>query len=385
MKIGIITFWNSNDNYGQVLQCYALQWYLRKIGHSPFLIKYDYSSDFCKDAENHIQDINRPFCHALKSKIKHLIKTLLTKAFCSKSNNLSSKLRNFDIFRQNNIQSTPNVYYSLKELQQNPPEADIYIAGSDQIWNVNPVKWRHTAFFLNFGDMEIKKISYAASIARKDYPQEWMSTLASELNRFSNISVRELESVDICQQCGIRASLVLDPTLLATKEAYTSFLTGFKRIEQLYLYIININSADELRIEEIMRAKGNLSIKATVSSGYLPATKFIQNIEYEDSTVEKWLNNIATSQYVITSSFHGVMFCIMFHTPFLFIPLRGQFSSGNNRVSSILAQLGITERYLNENDDIEIKLHQPINWEKVDEKLKILRKVSTEWLKSAIS
>jgi hypothetical protein len=75
----------------------------------------------------------------------------------------------------------------------------------------------------------------------------------------------------------------------------------------------------------------------------------------------------------------------MFHTPFLFIPLRGQFSSGNNRVSSILAQLGITERYLNENDDIEIKLHQPINWEKVDEKLKILRKVSTEWLKNAIS
>lgn len=384
MKIGIITFWNSNDNYGQVLQCYALQWYLRALGHFPFLIRYDYTSDVCRNTGKSNSNINRPFNQVLKSKLKQFAKTLLKK-FIWKKTNHNFKSRNFDIFRQSNMQTTPKVYYSLKELQQNPPEADIYIAGSDQIWNVNPIQWRHTAFFLNFGNDEVKKISYAASIARKDYPYEWIPILSSELTRFNEVSVRELESVDICRQCGINASLVLDPTLIVAKEAYTTYLTRTKRIKQLYLYIINISSAEELRIEEVMRAKGELSIKATVSSGYLPATKFIQNMEYEDSTVEEWLNNIATSQYVITSSFHGVIFCIIFHTPFLFIPLRGQFSGGNNRVSSILSQLGIIERYLNENDDIEMKLYQSINWEKVDEKLEILRKTSTEWLKNAIS
>ena len=384
MKIGIITFWNSNDNYGQVLQCYALQRYLRNLGHSPFLIKYDHALDVCKYANNANLNNNRPFFHILKSKIKHIAKTIVTKIIVTKTNN-NFELRNFDLFRENNIQSTPNVYSSLEELQQNPPEADMYIAGSDQIWNVNPIQWRHTAFFLNFGSNGIKKISYAASIARKDYPHEWLPTLASELKRFDNVSVREIESIGICQQCGITASLVIDPTLLIPKDAYTPFLSKAKRIKQLYLYIINISTADELRIEEIMDAKGDLGIKTTVSSGYLPASKFIPNMEYEDSTVEQWITNIATSQYVITSSFHGVMFCILFHTPFLFIPLRGHFSSGNNRVSSILSQLGLSERYLNENDNIGMKLHRPINWEWVDENLEILRKVSTEWLKNAIS
>lgn len=384
MKIGIITFWNSSDNYGQVLQCYALQWYLRTLGHLPFLIKYDYTSDACKYAVNTKSNINKSFYQILRSKLKQFAKTLLTK-FNGEKRNYDFKSRDFDKFQQSNMQTTPKVYYSLEELQQNPPEADIYIAGSDQIWNVNPIQWRNTAFFLNFGNSDVKKISYAASIARKDYPKEWLSILASELKRFNGVSVRELESVDICRQCGINASLVLDPTLIAAQEAYTSYLTRTKRIKQLYLYIINISSTEELRIEEIMRAKGELGIKATVSSGYLPATKFIQNMEYEDSTIEEWLNNIATSQYVITSSFHGVIFSVIFHTPFLFIPLRGQFSSGNNRVSSILSQLGLIERYLNENDEIEKKLYQPINWVEVDKKLEILRKASTEWLKNAIS
>ena len=161
MKIGIMTFWWSNDNYGQLLQCYALQKYLRDKGHDVFSIKYNYTKDIKR---------NPLFFRLLKACNPILLfKYLLSKKRCAKILNEQNIYdRYFDDFREKYIHFSDFNYVSYEDLKQNPPDADVYIVGSDQVWNYWNMKlWRYInplhVYFLDFGSEKIKRISYAAS------------------------------------------------------------------------------------------------------------------------------------------------------------------------------------------------------------------------------
>jgi hypothetical protein len=138
MKIGIMTFWRSEDNYGQLLQCYALQKYLRDAGHDAYLIRYDSKNDYIKLSvwKKAIKGLNpvKSFGY-ISSKIRApLIKKLNAE-------------RKFLDFRNIYIKQSKSIYHSYKELVENPPEADMYITGSDQVWNSDclpPYKFMRT-------------------------------------------------------------------------------------------------------------------------------------------------------------------------------------------------------------------------------------------------
>jgi polysaccharide pyruvyl transferase WcaK-like protein len=222
-----MTFWWSNDNYGQILQCYALQKYLRNMGHDAYLIKYNPANDFVKTPLwiKFVKAIN------LARLVKYLSYMLKKKLIYTKIEN-ANKQRDFDGFRRKYIKQYEKEYFSYDELVSDPPEADIYIAGSDQIWNPNLLSYKNTknqtkAYFLDFVVPGKKRIAHAASFGKETLPDEFIQEITPLLHKFDYISVREKSGLDLCQQCGIdTAEWVPDPVVLLNVNDYRALYSG---------------------------------------------------------------------------------------------------------------------------------------------------------------
>lgn len=375
MKIGIVTFWQTQDNYGQVLQSFALQRVLKGKGNEPFLIRYTHS------------DVKMT---TWKTSIKRLLSLCLKKRedkhvkISCDQNRIDRK---FDEFRFKYLSCSPEVYHSIKELRCNPPVANLYVVGSDQVWSKSLLFKENRTFFLDFGSPKIKRISYAASFAMEEYPLKQQKKLRTLLNRFSAISVREKAGVTICEKIGVQASLVLDPTLLLTGNYYLKlFSINDVQRNRLFIYSLNIKKTQEIRWDEIKQyaIMHNLDIEITPSSGYFSGGEIFGKEKYNYATIEEWLGFIKQSKLVVTTSFHGIVFCILFHTPFVYVPLHGEFSRGNNRILDLLDSLDLRNRVLTDSVSIANVAENPIDWSIVDEYLCVMRQQSLDFLDKAL-
>lgn len=378
MKIGIITFWQSYDNYGQLLQCWALQAQLRKLGHDPFLIRYNY----CNYYEH--QSIWKLLAKILliKPYIKQYKKIRESKDYINKN-----KIREFDLFRKKYL-SQSDYYADYNQLISNPPEADAYITGSDQVWAQLINKKCSLPFFLCFGKSEVRRIAYAPSFAMKSYPEELKGMLYNYLIKFDYVSVREQGGVNICNKVGINAEHVLDPTLLLDNNDYKVFLSDRKiDVPYVYIYSINIQNPDEIRWEEVKKTckERGLRIVATPASGYFKGSElFDGDVMYDYATIPSWLSNISNASMLVTTSFHGVAFALILHCPFIYIPLKGKFSFGNDRVEELLINLGLDVRIMKENMSIDDFFDNDIRWGVVDEMLSSKRIKSLSFLQNSL-
>lgn len=380
MRIGIITYWSSSDNYGQQLQCFALQKYLKGLGHDAYLIKYMPISSV-------------PLWRRIARSIKYRLLVSSEQkendkknAEISSTNALLNAKRNFVGFRNNYIDSTDIVYHSIHELRANPPKADVYICGSDQVWN-NRLEDENTAgWFLDFGSSKTRRLSYAASIGREIDSKEYES-FSKYLKRFDSISVREQKANDLCHHLGFEKSIVaIDPTLLLKSSDYNVLNNGIKKEGSskpyAFIYLLNIRNSDEVYWDEFhkMIQENDLSVRVVASSGYLPAQDFLPGYQNEQATIPEWLSLIKHSEFVITTSFHGVVFCLLNHKPFYAVLLNNEFSKGNDRIISLLKTVGLEKRIVSSASDINSIKFVEINWDNVDEKLSKLRKESIDFL-----
>ena len=384
MRIGIITFWESNDNYGQVLQAYALQQVLKDMGHSPFQIRYS----LCASR------VNVPRSSFIKKVLKLITIYPLIKSFKRKMSKRrddayemvieeKNKTRKFIDFREKYICKSEIIYNSLEEIRANPPIADCYITGSDQVWTMLLGNAGNNAYFLDFGNSETKRIAYAASFSLPSYPEKLMPLLKEQLEKFDAISVREDEGVEICKQAG-RNDVVktLDPTLLLDKDAYLILSNSISTPRNYaFVYSINIRKADEIAWDEICKCADHRCVKlvTTTSSGHFPGREILPNTEYVYATIPEWIAYIHNSEFVATTSFHGVVFCLILNKPFVYFPLGGNGAKGNGRVHSLLSPLGLTNRIYGEKSVEEI-LRSEINWERVNGLLKIYEIDSLKFL-----
>lgn len=383
MKIGVITLWQSQDNYGQLLQAWALQEYLRKEGHSPFLIRYDFVGNWRK--KTWYGKLVKVFLlYPIFRKIKRKIQDKRQLIHVEEIN----KLRRFDEFRQEHFAFSSCKYQSLKELQSNPPIADIYIVGSDQVWAQLLDFEDNKAFFLDFGEENVRRISYAASFSMDNYPEKLHPLLKSQLLHFNHVSVREESGVSICKSIGIKATKVLDPTLLLNKQIYMNFMTGHQHKKPyIFIYSINITSPKEIAWNDLKHYAQTRQDKivVTTASGYITGQEIFDDVSYDYATIPQWLTNIANADLVVTPSFHGIVFSILMETPFIYVPLQGKFSKGNSRITDLLYNLGLDNRILTRQRTYSVIANQPINWERVINKLNTYRHVSIQYLKEALS
>lgn len=391
MRIGIITFWKSDDNYGQQMQMYALQYYLRSIGHDAYLIRYDptqkmgFFSFLKRGVKKALKSSALLAIPSLRLKIKNEKKKQELKEWNKKVN----VKREFLKFQNKNIIMSDKIYHSYSELRKEPPVADAYITGSDQVWHDSLFLNKTAGFFLQFGANNIKRIAYAASIGREIKENEY-SILKKWLSTFTAISVREESACLECKHVGrFDAITTIDPTCLLSPKHYKSMMQKPKEpfTPYVFMYILNVDKTEDtgwLLVEEYIREKG-WKVKTVASSGYEPACELIPNNWNILATIPQWLGLIECSEGVVTTSFHGMIFSILFHRPFLVVLLSSRHARANTRITHILSLLDLSNRIMKKNESMAHQMDSPIKWELVDKRIGELREKGCDFLKQALT
>lgn len=382
MRIGIVTHWMSVDNYGGMLQTFALQRYLCDLGHDAYIIRFYISGP------SNIPQMVRKIGQSLK-----IIKSYLFEGTEHRYEYHQKKtwntMRNFDEFRKQYIALTPNSYNSLKEIQNKYPDADLYITGSDQVWACDLTNHNNWIFYLDFGDKKTKRISYAASFGFSYFPGKDEVKFKELLDNFDAISVRETNGKEICKKYGFDAVRSVDSTMLLPPKIYIDMMAPCKHNKQFaFFYSVNVSYPEEIywrKIKSILDAK-NLEIIITTGSGYNSAKEIFEDVTYDYATVEEWLSNIYYSEIVLTASFHGVVFALMLQKDFIYLPLKGKAGEGNNRIIDLLKSVGLESRLVRTAEDLDAILNNHIDYTKLqDAKLQCLVANSCDYLKKAIN
>lgn len=375
-----MTYWAGNSNYGMMMQCWALQQYLKGLGHDPYVIKF-----VKKDKQSLYRRVLLKL--GLLDQVRR-IKCLYTKTkfIDAKKNN---KIRQFEAFRNKNLAFSQDCYSSVKELQTNPPLADCYITGSDQVWSQLLDDYENTAYYLNFGEKNTLRISYAPSFSLTEYPTFLTDKLAGMLKKLDHISVREYDGVEICKKVGFEAIKVLDPTLLLDKSHYLDLCKTIPTTTSnfIFIYSLNLSSPQDIRWEEL-REFGktyNQEFLVTPSDGYFMGGEiFGDDVVYRYATIEEWLAMIRDAQLIVTPSFHGVALSIILEKPFVYIPLKGRFASGNNRVLDLLNELQLEDRILNDEDTYSSLIEKKIDWKATKRLMSTCQDDSISYMQNAL-
>ena len=350
LKIGIITFWWSHDNYGQLLQCYALQKYLRNMGHEPFLIRYIPDKDY-KKSPLWIKLLKacNPFLlyKFLKRNFVHLATKKVTEKLAAER---TEHNRCFDDFRNKFLKVSEKVYESYDALFYDAPEADIYITGSDQVFNYHfyPQK-AINAYFLNFGSPDARRISYGASWGMTMLPGKYKKAIEPLLQKFDYVSVREKTGIDLCRECGRNdAEWVCDPTLLLDAEKYRAIYreNEIRKPDGKFLLLYMLANECDFDIQTVydFAASKGLEVVYVTGNGVLDKRK-----KYF-ATIPEWLYLVDNAEYVITNSFHCAVFSTIFHKQFGVIPLSGSVGQMNSRFDALFEIREMHKRYVSEND-----------------------------------
>ncbi len=383
MRIGIITFWDSNDNYGQQLQCWALQQKLISLGHSPFLIKFKRKREDIFHVPLWKLVIKLLLVYPYYKNWVYIRKEKKKNALKDRNSKINNQ-RLFEKFRNDYLIFSESSYEGIEQLRNNPPVADAYITGSDQVWGTPLLDEDTKAYFLDFGPKECKRVSYAASFGMSEYPDNAKENLSKSLSLFNGISVREKEGISICEQLGYAAVNVVDPTLLLSANDYIQKLSIEKNFEKPYVFVYSINIKDSKEIYwnslQCLSRRNNLELIVTPSSGYWQFDDIFDGAQYKYATIQEWISLISNAELVVTPSFHGIVFCILNNTKFLYSPVHGAWSKGNNRVINLLEELSLTEFVLRDESDYLNALKAEIDWITIGQKINKLRKDSTLFL-----
>lgn len=354
MKIGVLTQ-HFLLNYGGIIQNYALQQVLIKLGHKPLTFEHDtcYSTAWW---------LLRCAKHLLK---KHTIRELPARpVYKGRIGN-----KNFIRFIIANICSVPVHDFQPKLTQRYG--IDAYVVGSDQVWrpafNIGP---RLGNMFLDFADNHVRKISYAASFgtSKWEFTPEQENMCKTLARRFNAISVREESAVALCHKhFGVEATHVLDPTLLLKAEDYLQ-LCKHLSIAEPHIFVYSLVQDERLQL---------LAKDLSNKTGLFVKTKRAGSNVHPEDSIEAWLAEFRDAVYVLTDSFHGMVFSILFHKPFWIVQ---NPSGGNERYDSLLSQLGLLERIVGNNNCVTDK--EPIDWQRVDGSLGVMRQKSVDFLKN---
>lgn len=341
MKIRTITCHNVY-NYGASLQAFALQHYLEQKGHDVEIIDFRpwYSRDgydlFSLPPECRSYKMTR-WCPPLRLLVapirnRHILKTYGRKAA-------------FDGFTQGFLHITDVIYENSEQLQANPPAADLYIAGSDQIWNTDMHNGHEPAFFLDFGEGSTRRISYAASfgvgrIGNKNEP--WIK---AQIARFDAVSVREKTGVEILKNLGFRDAIqVVDPVFLISPSEWNettikpSRKYSFAKSGYILLY-------DFINDEKV----GTFAKDCSKHTGLpIVAINDCRHNSYAMHNINnagplEFVQLIRNADIVISNSFHATAFSCIFGKDFYTFPLSTQQNS--SRMTDLMAQLGVIDRF----------------------------------------
>lgn len=313
MKIGLLTFHRAN-NLGACLQAAALNKYLNsQISESEIIDLIPNSS--CPKKEEIFLKYMRKFIH-----------------FILKKRNSTQKKRQirFDDFRNEMMIISKTTYYGDNEMHKCSGLYDVLISGSDQILNTT-LSGKTKAYYLDFDD-NAKKISYASSFGRKDITSDEIELIKKELSKFNFLSVREQSGIDIIyNELDIKPTLVVDPVFLLGADEWKIRCNNNMKLPEKYIFVYSMEISEYLE-NIVKQLKHDFKLPIIVVRGGGKAGR-IEGTEDSICGPKEFLRYIKDAELVVTNSFHGTAFSIIFEKNFLCIA----HSTRNARLESILS------------------------------------------------
>lgn len=376
LRIGIVTLFDNNYNYGGQLQAYAMCRLFADLHLDAKVISFHYDSG--KYFLQRIKALGvREVWNSLKNKV----------IFRWKAGRKGSQLRKeFDAKiekYQQFMKEIPHTdTFAGADMQAADKLFDCFVCGSDQVWNPG---WWNDIYFLGF--TEKPKFSYAASIAReslKDSEREYIKKMTKD---YVGIGVRESKARELLSNVTDQdIFVVLDPTLMVEKQVWEE-LAVLPTIEEKYVLIYKIGGVTEIvrKVYSACRQAGYL----VVSIGYAKNTFRNEEEKIADITVssagpKEWIGLIKNAEYVFTDSFHGSVFSIIFHKKFwCFEKEKASVTNENSRLYSLLQSFGLSDRLLSGEIDAFV-FEQKINYAEVTELYAAEKKSSFAYINSCL-
>ena len=387
MRVGIITFYNGNINYGGILQSYALQHVIESMGYE--------CKQICLD--NAITETLTKF-----QKVK-LILELGPKAIYiykrkKKQEQKEKKLSNIrklqsDGFKKFEL-SIPHTdkIYRADETDELNQEFDIFVCGSDQIWTPYsggfrqvPHKWNYFLAFTNK-----RKISYAASFGADYLPIEFENKIIPLINKLDAISVREENAKRILQsKINKDITVVLDPVFLLNRQEWEAITVKPKEANYIFSYLLGKQEKNRFVVTQVAKELDKVLI-AIPFIGELCEKDFdFGDISKIGATPEEFLGFISDADYVISDSFHCIVFALIFKKQFAVLKRSSDKSkeSMNSRLYNLLLKVGLEDRIINsdcKSKSVKNILKISIDYDRVGQILKQEIISSLEWLRQSL-
>ena len=363
MKIGILTF-HCALNYGAVLQTYGLQEYLKCLGHEVSVI--DYRPAYLTDQYNVFKWYWNPDDSIVRN-VMLLIRNLIV---------LPVRLK-----RKKRFADFIGKYLNIRQYRPNGglSDFDAFVFGSDQIWNPKLTQGFDKVFFGFFPDACGKKlISYAASAGSVECIQPYENTFLSMLSAYTHVSSREQSVAEWIHRHlpETKCYVTLDPVLLADKSVFTS-IADKKKSREPYLLIFKLAADEPDTVSDIAKkiaGQKRLHILELVSVEYVRNLSAISS-----ATLERFISLFRDASYVITTSYHGMVFSMLFEKDFNYIGLQGR---SIERIDYLLSELGLSNRKVVPGSDA---IADTIDYEKVNLILQKKRDDSRNFIRQALT
>lgn len=359
-RTATITF-HKAISYGAVLQSYALQQAILKLGIENEIINYD-----CKE-------INKCYNLIRLDSIKFFIKSIVILPF------FYFKKKNFEMFIKKYIKMTSNLSNHNLYSRMVNNRYDMFITGSDQVWNYE-LTGLDKAYFLDFVENDKKKKCYAASFGIEKIPEFYKDKYRKLLKCFSTILIREKTGAKIIKELINKDAItVLDPVFLLNNKEWEAIIEKdkFDNIKNKYI-LVYMPTPDMKKFTKILSKKYNLPIYNITD----PMLKINNNFGKIEATLgpSEFVNAIKNAKFVVTSSFHATVFSIIFNKEF-FININSEGKSRGSRLTDLLCLLEIDDREI---ANYNIDSFKPLNWEKINRKLEIEKQRSIQELKQML-
>ncbi len=375
--IKILSLYYRNHNYGGQLQAWALHHVLTRNGKDCVQISFQPNSAYKRSILSRLSSLT----------VEKVFNRMIRLCNFNFKKKLTTRRKKFIEFEEK-IPHTK--LYSEKTISECVNKGDIFVVGSDQVWNPD---WTSSTYFLDFVPKSNLKIAYAASLGQSKVSNDFLKQISHYLDDFAFISVREKEAKIVLERyLKKKISLVLDPTLLVNEKEWRSqTIAPIPDQSYIFVYLLGKNTNHKKMIKEYAKRK-NLEIV------YIPHVHFhydskdygFADKELYDIGPQEFLGLIQNATEVVTDSFHGCVFSVIFKKQFCAFK-RHQDDLDNNmnsRLYTFFDSLNLKDRLVEDSFSIEDMLNimsSPINHEKTEKTLVELRKLSLDYLMSAIS
>jgi hypothetical protein len=333
-KIAIATIFHV-CNYGTVLQAYATQNIIRQLGYDSEIIRYIPERVSAR----------RAFLASGASGTKNFLRYAASVLVRLPGNMIMRKV--FDDFTKNHLTFTESKYENAEQAEENPPNADAFLTGSDQVWNSKYNEGIDPIYYLDFVPTGKKRVAYAASIGGEDFEVQEKAQIRYLLGKYDALSVREKSAQQAILALGIeKVQQVLDPTLLLSVERWSKLFSKRKVADRyLLLYILGRDKTLVDIGEAIAKDRGLKIVK--IGLDFILSAKVDKNDLF--CTPNEFLSYFYYADYVITNSFHGLSFILNFNKQFSIV-LPKTFST---RLESPLCQFGLEDRIITDACDLD--------------------------------